>query len=255
MLLGKSKETDIIVFSSSSPSDQSLVSTAGIFPATPPPRGRRRPRCDKEVKRTEVEDQNLVSTACISPATPPRRGQRRQRNDKEVKRTEVVDFNRRRVISSDMPTRSPTLSAEIRRSSSVKSPETIGKSPALVARLMGLEAVPAIPAKETSSEKRRKLLGALEKCDNDLKALKEVIMAFRSPESDSPAKEMAVKCLNQDKVRTISGRKCTDYCNCGDGEKQQNESNRLLLNRISRTARGRENGTLLLLAFNFAPKC
>lgn len=211
MVLGKSKlEKDIIVFSSSSPkSDQTLVSAAGISPATPPPQRRRRSRSD----------------------------------NREGKGTDVVDFGRRR-ISCDLQTRSPTLSAEIRRSSSVNSPTTIGKSPALIARLMGLEAV---PVEETSSEKRRKLLGALEKCDNDLKALKEIIMAFRSPESHPPSAVIARNCLNRDEVRTISGRKCRD-CNNGDGEKQQPQPqpcSRLHLNRINRTTKGRENGTFV----------
>ncbi|XP_038881424.1 uncharacterized protein LOC120072954 isoform X2 [Benincasa hispida] len=212
LTFGKSKqEKDIIVFSSSSPNS----------------------------------DQTLVSAACVSPATPPPQRQRRSRNEnnREGKGAEVVDFSRRR-ISCDLPTRSPTLSAEIRRSSSVNSPTMIGKSPALVARLMGLEPV---PAEETSSEKRRKLLGALEKCDNDLKALKEIIMAFRSPESHPPSATIAGNCLNRDEeVRTISGRKFRD-CNCGVDEKQQQQQppqpcSRLHLNRINRTTKGRENG-------------
>ncbi|XP_023517459.1 uncharacterized protein LOC111781218 isoform X1 [Cucurbita pepo subsp. pepo] len=215
LTFGKSKqEKDIIVFSSSSTSDQCLASAAGISPPTPKPQGHRRSRSNKEGKRTEV-----------------------------------VDFSRRR-ISCDLPTRSPTLSAEIRRSSTVNSPSKIQKSPALVARLMGLEAVPATPVEEPSNEKRRKLLGALEKCDNDLKALKDIIMAFRSPESDQAATAVAGNCLNRDKVKTISERKCRD-CNCSDIEKQQqqhpsaasvfNESSRSHLNRINRTGRGREN--------------
>ncbi|XP_022925073.1 uncharacterized protein LOC111432429 [Cucurbita moschata] len=115
---------------------------------------------------------------------------------------------------------------------------------------MGLEAVPAMPVEEPSNEKRRKLLGALEKCDNDLKALKDIIMAFRSPESDQSATAVAGNCLNRDKVKTISERKCRD-CNCSDIERQQqhpsaasvfNESSRSHLNRINRTGRGRENG-------------
>lgn len=210
MLSGKSKqEKDIIVFSSTSQnSDHTSVSAASVSPATPPPQRQRRSRSDK---------------------------------NKEGKGTEVVDFSRRR-ISCDLPTRSPTLSAEIRRSSSVNSPTKNGKSPALVARLMGLEAVPA--AEETSSEKRRKLLGALEKCDNDLKALKKIIMALRSPEiAHPPSTEIAENEVSGDKVRRISVRKCRDF-NCSDGEKKA--CSRLHhLNRVNRTAKQRENGTFL----------
>lgn len=204
-------------------------------------------------------DQILVSASGGSQASPQSQEQRKPRSDKERKGTEVVDLRIRR-ISSDLPTRSPTLSAEIRRSSSVNSPATtIGTSPALVARLMGLESV---PVETSSSEKRRKLLGALEKCDNDLKALKEIIMAYRSPDSHPPATPIAGKCLNREKVRTISGRKCRDS-KCGDGEKRQqqsavsvlNESSRLHLNRINRTTRGRENGTYIaVLSLQFGTK-
>lgn len=50
-----------------------------------------------------------------------------------------------------------------------------------MARLMGLDDIPAVPAPETvtAAEKRRKLLGALEKCDEDLKALRRIIEAVR----------------------------------------------------------------------------
>lgn len=71
---------------------------------------------------------------------------------------------------------------------------------------MGLNVIPAEPASpESTAEKRRKLLGALEKCDEDLKALKKIIDAVRSAENlrSSPA----VKGLNgEDKGRTNSGR-------------------------------------------------
>ena len=192
---------------------------------------------------SQNSDHTSVSAASISPATPPPQRQRRSRSDKnrEGKGTEVFDFSRKR-ISFDLPTRSPTLSVEIRRSSSVNSPTKIGKSPALVARLMGLEAVPA--AEETSREKRRKLLGALEKCDNDLKALKKIIMAFRSPEIDHlPSMEIAGNGVNGDKVGRISVRKCRDF-SCSDEEKKP--CSRLHhLNRINRAAKQRENGTFL----------
>ncbi|XP_052172323.1 uncharacterized protein LOC127788251 isoform X2 [Diospyros lotus] len=96
-----------------------------------------------------------------------------------------------RRLSCQVP-RSPTLPAEIRRSNSVNSrtPEESFRlttaaqtQPALVARLMGLEEIPS--ADQSAAEKRRKLLmSALEKCDEDLKAIKQIIDALRS--GDSP---------------------------------------------------------------------
>ncbi|CAL5356755.1 unnamed protein product [Camellia sinensis] len=92
----------------------------------------------------------------------------------------MVDFRRR--FSCEVP-RSPTLPPEIRRSNSVNSPENFRAStpppPALVARLMGLE---EIPAEAAIAEKRKKLLGALEKCDEDLQAIKKIIESLRSTE-------------------------------------------------------------------------
>lgn len=60
--------------------------------------------------------------------------------------------------------RSPTIPAEIRK-----------QTPALIARLMGLEEMPD----DHSRQKRQQLLGALEKCDQDLKALKKMIDVVR----------------------------------------------------------------------------
>ncbi|KAF8683940.1 hypothetical protein HU200_044888 [Digitaria exilis] len=112
----------------------------------------------------------------------------------------------RRRRSCDAP-RSPTIAPEHRRSS-CDSPRP--PPPAIVARLMGLEesappspaAAPAPPPRpvvvlptrppppppaapatpETAAEKRRKLLGALEKCDEDLKTLRRIIAAVRAAE-------------------------------------------------------------------------
>lgn len=60
--------------------------------------------------------------------------------------------------------RSPTIPAEIRQ-----------QTPAIIARLMGLEEMPD----DHSRQKRQQLLGALEKCDQDLKALKKMIDVVR----------------------------------------------------------------------------
>lgn len=86
--------------------------------------------------------------------------------------------------------RSPTLPSEIRRSGGCfdleDSPQ---RQPALVARLMGLERpTPLQPpaavsfSADSAEEKRRKLLGALERCDEDLRALKRIIDAVRTAE-------------------------------------------------------------------------
>ncbi|KAG6769019.1 hypothetical protein POTOM_024634 [Populus tomentosa] len=80
-----------------------------------------------------------------------------------------------------MAPRSPSLPTGIRRSRSLNSPESFRAQPAPVARLMGLSDIPPLTAAELAlAEKRRRLLGALEKCDEDLKALKKIIDAVKS---------------------------------------------------------------------------
>jgi len=81
--------------------------------------------------------------------------------------------------------RSPVIPAEIRSSGSANSPR-------VVARLMGIEDIPTSPrasvvVAESAVEKRRKLLGALEKCDEDLKALKRIIDAVRASQTPPSA--------------------------------------------------------------------
>ncbi|XP_020219858.1 uncharacterized protein LOC109802862 [Cajanus cajan] len=66
---------------------------------------------------------------------------------------------------------------------------------------MGLEAPP-----DTVAEKRQKLLGALQRCDEDLKALKKIIEAVRLTDPTTPA----VVCGGfEDKCRTVSEVKCS----------------------------------------------
>ncbi|KAK7377947.1 hypothetical protein VNO80_03382 [Phaseolus coccineus] len=121
-----------------------------------------------------------------------------------------------RKLSSEVP-RSPTLPAEIRRTN-VKPPpvESRREGPALVARLMGLEAAPA--PQDSVAEKRQKLLGALQRCDEDLKALKKIIEAVRltDPPPQSPSPAVASIGL-EDKLRTVSEVKCS----VTNGEQQQ----------------------------------
>ncbi|KAI3421611.1 uncharacterized protein J3R85_012123 [Psidium guajava] len=90
-------------------------------------------------------------------------------------------------ISCEVP-RSPTLPAEIRRSSSPEGHAALPPQPTVVARLMGLTAA---EAPESAAEKRRKLLGALDRCDQDLKALKKIIDVVRSAEQLRSEREAA----------------------------------------------------------------
>ncbi|KAI5583563.1 hypothetical protein BDE02_06G023100 [Populus trichocarpa] len=85
-------------------------------------------------------------------------------------------------LPCDMAPRSPTLPTGIlRRSRSLNSPESFRAQPAPVARLMGLSDIPPMTTAELAlAEKRRRLLGALEKCDEDLKALKKIIDVVKS---------------------------------------------------------------------------
>lgn len=134
-----------------------------------------------------------VSTSTVNP---------QQEKTKEKKSNEASTV-RNPKSSCEVP-RSPTLPAEIRR----KSIENIRESPALVARLMGLEALPASP--ESLVEKRQKLLGALQRCDDDLKALKKIIDAVQTPEPVPSPKPVVVK-------RTV----CEVKCSVVNGEQQQ----------------------------------
>jgi len=123
-----------------------------------------------------------------------------------------------RKLSSEVP-RSPTLPAEIRRSN-VKPPpaESRREGPALVARLMGLEAAPA--PQDSVAQKRQKLLGALQRCDEDLKALKKIIEAVRSTDPPPRSPSPAVASIGlEDKLRTVSEVKCSVV----NGEQQQQQ--------------------------------
>ncbi|KAK9725890.1 hypothetical protein RND81_05G175900 [Saponaria officinalis] len=82
-----------------------------------------------------------------------------------------------RILSSEVTLeipRSPTIPAGLRRQSSSDFPRKMSRE-------TRLNIIPATsPAPETmAAEKKRKLLGALEKCDEDLQALKRIIEAVR----------------------------------------------------------------------------
>ncbi|XP_042443089.1 RUN and SH3 domain-containing protein 1-like isoform X1 [Zingiber officinale] len=88
--------------------------------------------------------------------------------------------------SSESP-RSPAIPQEIRRRKPAPaSPDSPRTPPALVARLMGLNEPPP-PPPAVAADKRRELLRALEKCDEDLQALTRIIEAIRSAETQADA--------------------------------------------------------------------
>ncbi|XP_041023602.1 uncharacterized protein LOC121264479 isoform X2 [Juglans microcarpa x Juglans regia] len=112
-----------------------------------------------------------------------------------------------RKLSCDMQ-RSPTLPAEMRRSKSSNSRQHFRNPPALMARLMGLEGMP-----ESAAEKRRKLLGALEKCNEDLNALRKIIESVQFSE----------RLKSTDAGQPVDGetnrlKRCSEFNN---GEQQQ----------------------------------
>ncbi|KAK6137030.1 hypothetical protein DH2020_029229 [Rehmannia glutinosa] len=87
---------------------------------------------------------------------------------------EKQNFDSKRLrCGIKVPIRSPTLPPEIRRSNAATSP--------LVARLMGLdEDLGAKKPDHHISDKRQRLLQALEKCNEDLEALKRIIKAVQT---------------------------------------------------------------------------
>ncbi|KAL4371539.1 hypothetical protein HN51_016019 [Arachis hypogaea] len=98
---------------------------------------------------------------------------------KEEKTSEVAAV-RKSISLCEVP-RSPMLPAEIRQSRATKpqSPTAESRSPALVARLIGLDEAPEAAPAESVVEKRWQLLRALQRCDEDLKALKKIIEAVQ----------------------------------------------------------------------------
>ncbi|KAJ8476018.1 hypothetical protein OPV22_019745 [Ensete ventricosum] len=137
--------------------------------------------------RKRLTSANRKEKPAVAPPARPRLPPPRPIDDEEGKKTEP----QRR--SCETP-RSPTIPQEIRRPRPAASPESPRRPSALVARLMGLEDSPAPPV-AAAADKRRELLRALEKCDEDLQALRRIIEAVRSaeikakvvPSADGPA--------------------------------------------------------------------
>lgn len=71
---------------------------------------------------------------------------------------------------------------------------------------MGLEEIPP-PSPESATEKRRKLLGALEKCDEDLKALKKIIEAVSVAEDRRNLCAVTLREPSADSVAVTSDRR------------------------------------------------
>ena len=121
---------------------------------------------------------------------------------------------------SDKPDRSPTFQAECLAAGLKK---------------LGVEDYPASKTEtESVAEKRQRLLGALQKCDEDLKALKKIIEAVRCTDqlrTPSPAISNSADCFGG-KIRTVSETNCSEL----KGEQQQQPSPVSVLDEFTRSA-------------------
>ncbi|OIV90010.1 hypothetical protein TanjilG_00311 [Lupinus angustifolius] len=139
-------------------------------------------------------------------------------NQKEEKIPDVSIA--RNSISSCQVLRSPTLPAEIRRWSSAAQKKTAEeerrRTPTLVMRLMGLEDLPETPT-ESVEAKRLRLLGALQRCDKDLKILKKIIESVQSKDYSAVRAVVVTRSAVVDKIRTVSEMDCLMF----NGEQQQ----------------------------------
>ncbi|GMH20243.1 hypothetical protein Nepgr_022084 [Nepenthes gracilis] len=162
---------------------KSIGCMAGIFQLVSKYQNRRKFLTIGRKQEKQAISSGKKTKPTVETPVAPRTFQEENESAIIVKKETGESFDLRR-LSCDVP-RSPTIPSEIRRSNPFKSQENARSPPALVARLMGLEEIPASPTPatpETAAEKRRKLLGALEKCDEDLKALKRIIETVRSSE-------------------------------------------------------------------------
>ncbi|KAL7138231.1 hypothetical protein ABFS83_10G149800 [Erythranthe nasuta] len=129
--------------------------------------------------------------------------------------------------------RSPTLPPEIRRSDAAKSPQNSRTpSSSLVARLMGLEDIggcaavkrAAVEEDRTAAEKRQRLLEALEKCNEDLEALKRIIKAVQTSDvrlQPPPHRSVILHSSGGDNEGSLLLVKpCIEKCTDAGGEKR-----------------------------------
>ncbi|URE49065.1 hypothetical protein MUK42_14961 [Musa troglodytarum] len=112
---------------------------------------------------------------------------------------------------------SPMIPQEIREPGAeavvAASPETPRRRPALVARLMGLEDLPDVTlavTPEAAADRRRELQRALEKCDEDLRALRRIIEAVRLAEIQAKAVSSSVRSAGLIKSDGLDARKECD---------------------------------------------
>lgn len=96
--------------------------------------------------------------------------------------------------------RIPSIPPEIRLSNAAKSPENPRTPSSVVERLMGLGDMntavkrPALEETGTISEKRRQLIRALEKCNDDLEGLRRIIQAVQTNDARlQPPSQAAAK--------------------------------------------------------------
>ncbi|CAN0910226.1 hypothetical protein LINGRAHAP2_LOCUS26174 [Linum grandiflorum] len=138
----------------------------------------------REQSNLPAADSSSQTTGCMSGILRlvskyhPRN--RRRRRFLTFRRPSADNHDQIKTAGPDLlASRSPTLPPEIRRSTDPTAAPPNGRDcsrQVLVARLMGLEDdVDGGDRGSVAAEQRRKLLGALEKCDEDLKVLKEMI--------------------------------------------------------------------------------
>ncbi|WOL01844.1 hypothetical protein Cni_G10561 [Canna indica] len=147
----------------------------------------------KKEKPTTIKTTPVPPPSTPPPPPPP--------VEEDAKKTEP------RRSSCEKP-RSPTIPQQIRQpaaSPAAASSDSPRRSTALVARLMGLDDAPPAPALAGTSpgDKRRELLQALQKCDEDLKSLRRIIEAVRSSDT-APAAER-IELDGEDSIKDCNG--------------------------------------------------
>ncbi|XP_068658549.1 uncharacterized protein [Aristolochia californica] len=136
----------------------------------------------KRLTLAKNQDKTVISSTKSKPPSKIKSSARTSAGKKSTRTIRASDIAadgiELRRFSCDVP-RSPTITPAIRRCNSINSSETLRRPPALVAQLMGLD---DFPAEDSTAEKRRKLITALQKCDADLKDLKRIIETARQTE-------------------------------------------------------------------------
>nr|GLL47547.1 uncharacterized protein LOC109162190 isoform X2 [Ipomoea trifida] len=134
----------------------------------------------------QIPKQNQTPYVCVTDRrvfSGGKRGKLSEDSSPANKKVTVVDDENNNEVTVE---RSPGLPPELRRGGSAENAKKTRPS-ALVVRLMGLEEEKKCsPEGETLTEvKRKMLLKALDKCNQDLEALKKIIKAVESSSSSS----------------------------------------------------------------------